>query len=98
MQHALLLFSRTVLGAGILSPLRGLPEWTTWQATTHCPEQMGDLAERYRPAVTFFDATCLPDVDLFQTIGQPRANPSEMIALPTLLRADEELPPFPPLS
>src|SRR2546423_15717479 len=72
MQHTLLLVSRTVLGAGIQSALRGLPEWTVWHAPTQCLEQMVDLAERSRPAVTIFDLTSLRVVDFFQMLGPKR--------------------------
>ncbi len=71
MQHALL-FTRSILGAGIQSTLKGIPDWSVCHATTQCPEQMVDLAQRECPTVTFFDMTCMPVGDLFQSLGQKR--------------------------
>ena len=90
MQHALL-FTRTVLGAGICTTLRGIPDWTTWHETTRCPEQMVDLAERCCPAVTLFDMTCLDALDLFQTLGQARVKRFGMIVVATMFGLDEEV-------
>jgi DNA-binding NarL/FixJ family response regulator len=90
MQHALL-FTRSILGAGIQSTLRGIPDWSVWHATTQCPEQMVDLAQRYCPTVTFFDMTCLPVVDLFQLLGQKRVKEVfKVITVATLSGLDEE--------
>lgn len=90
MQHALL-FTRSVLGAGVLSTLKGIPNWAVWHATTQCPEHMVELAQRCRPTVTFFDMTCLPVVDLFQLLGQKKVKEVfQVITVVTLSGLDEE--------
>lgn len=89
MQHALL-FTRTVLGAGICAALRGIPEWTIQHATTRCLERMVDLAERSHPSVTLFDMTCLDVLDLFQTLGQARVRSFGTVVVATMFGLDEE--------
>lgn len=90
MQHALL-FTRSVLGAGICTTLSGTPDWTTQHATTRCPEQMVDLAERSHPSVTIFDTTCLDVVGLFQTLGQARVKHFGAMVVATMSGLDEEV-------
>jgi DNA-binding NarL/FixJ family response regulator len=92
-QHALL-FTKSVLGAGICAALRDIPGWTiwheTWHETTPCPEHMVELAQRYCPAVTLFDMTCLPVLDLFQVFGQASVKCFGRVIVATLSGLDEE--------
>ena len=71
MQHALL-FTRSVLGAGICAALKALPDWTVLHSAIQCSEHMVELARRWRPTVALFDMTCLQVVDFFQLLGQKR--------------------------
>jgi two-component system response regulator DegU len=71
MRHALL-FTRSVLGAGICAALRDIPNWTVLHCATQCPEHLVELASSFRPTVTLFDMTCLQVVDFFQLLGQKR--------------------------
>ncbi len=88
-QHALL-FTKSVLGAGICAALRDLPGWTIWHETTPCPEHMVELAQRYCPEITLFDMTCLPVLDLFQVFGQASVKCFGRVIVATLSGLDEE--------
>jgi hypothetical protein len=89
MQHALL-FSNSILGAGLYSALSDLPDWICWHATPSCPEHMVEGAERYRPHITLFDMTCLPVVRFFEVFGQARIREFGAILVVTLSGLEEE--------
>lgn len=92
MQHALL-FSRSILGAGIQSALERLPDWSVFHATTQCPEQMVDLAARQSPTVTLFDLASMPVGVLFQSLGQKQVKEVFQVMVAACFPHSNYLPP-----
>lgn len=89
MQRALL-FTNSVLGAGICSTLEHLPDWSVTSASSQTLEEIVDLARDTGPEVTIFDTTLLNVLLLFQLLGQDRVNLFGRVIVATLWGIDEE--------
>ena len=88
--HRALLFTNSVLGAGIRSTLERLPDWSVRSASTQFFEEIMDLTTDTGPTVTIFDTTLLNVLQLFQLLGPDRVNQLGRVIVATLWGLDEE--------
>lgn len=85
-----LIFTKSVLGAGIRSTLEGLPGWSVREASTQATGEIVDLAQRCEPDITIFDMTCLHVLEMFQGLGKARVKLLGQLIVATMTGVDEE--------